>query len=96
MKSTSARLLYAIFFVSTALSLGGCATAIQVPAVPGDKKVVDFDRSLLADCPELPKAKSGSDTDLKDWAEAVIKVHTECAVNKKKQNREVKKAFNIE
>lgn len=95
MKNSCKRMLYAIVLASAAAFLGGCASTPVVPTVPGDKKEVDFDRSLLKDCPDLPKAKSGSDTDLKDWAAAVTNLYVDCATNKKKQNREVKKAFNL-
>ena len=95
MKHSCVRTLYAIVLATSATFLAGCETMPKVPTVPGDKKVVEFDRSLLKDCKDLPKAKSGSDTDLKDWAADVTGAYVDCATNKKKENREVKKAFNI-
>jgi hypothetical protein len=95
MKNSCVRMLCMIVLASSAAFLTGCETVPKVPTVPGDTKTVEFDRALLKDCPDLPKAKSGADTDLKDWAASVTGLYVECATNKKKENREVKKAFNL-
>ncbi len=63
--------------------------------IPGDKKTVDIDRSLLQKCPELTKAKSGSDEDLKQWSKETLDRYVECSTRQDKLGGVVKKAFNI-
>ena len=66
-----------------------------VPAIPESTKTVNFDASLLKDCPDLPKTKSNADVDLKNHTSAVVKLYVECATAKKKENQEIKKVLNI-
>lgn len=80
------------------ICLTGCNTAPsqpEVPSIPEITKTVNFDQSLLKDCPTLPRTKSSSDEDLKSHISEVTKLYVECAKFKKAQNQEVKKAFNI-
>jgi hypothetical protein len=82
-----------MFLTMVAASLAGCTATM--PTVPGDKQSVNFNAALLQDCKDLPKTKSSSDEDLKDWATIVIDSYIDCATNKKKENAEIKKALNI-
>lgn len=76
-------------------TLSGCASVTSQPAVPEGAKTVNFDKSLLQDCAPLPKLKSSTDTEIKDFLANTVKVYVDCSTNKRKLNQEVKKSFNI-
>jgi hypothetical protein len=65
------------------------------PAIPQGPATVSFDKGLLTDCDDLPKLKSSTDTDTNDWIASVTKSYSACAVNKHKENVQIKKALNI-
>ena len=78
------------------VNLWGCLGTNPVipPAVPS-LRTVKFSDQLLQDCKDLPKLKSSNDTDIKDHVSSVVELYVTCATNKRLENIEVKKAFNI-
>lgn len=78
------------------VNLWGCpGTAPVIPPAIPSLGTVKFNADLLKDCPDLPKMKSGNDTDIKDHSASVIGMYVECATNKRLENAEIKKALNI-
>lgn len=78
------------------LALVGCDTTPKQPSIPETaNKTVNFDRRLLEDCPDLPKAKSARDKDIKENGQKIIALYKECRDLKAAENREIKKALNI-
>jgi hypothetical protein len=74
----------------------GCDTKPRQPAVPPTaQNKVEFDQRLLQECPDLPKAKSARDKDIKENGRQIIAFYKECKDLKAAENQEVKKAFNL-
>lgn len=57
---------------------------------------VKFDERLLEDCPALPKLEGAADTQIIDHSTEVSRLYAECAINKNKLNKEVRKAINVQ
>lgn len=84
------------------LVLSGCGLFIHkppqddVPAIPTGKTTVDFDQSLLQECPPLKAPESATDTDLQVFTASVLNAYVSCATLKSGENTEIKKALNIQ
>ena len=75
-------------------SLAGCPTPIPKPNVDTTQET-KFDKRLIKDCEPLPTLVSARENDVQEWSIKVLKVHSDCATLKAKENAEIVKALNI-
>lgn len=70
--------------------ISGCTTVATI-----SEKSMDFDESLLQDCPRLPQLKDSTDTAIQEHNAEVYRLYNACASQKLLENREIRKALNI-
>lgn len=80
--------------------LAGCASPvtkeIDTAAIATSPKVeIKFDKRLLAECEPLIESTSSREEDVKMWISDTSGKYLRCALLKRKENAEIKKALNI-
>ena len=66
-----------------------------VPTLVDEKKVVNIDKRLLKECPDLPKLTDSTDETSIKVSKAWLNAYNTCRTNKSKLNAAVKDAFNL-
>lgn len=82
------------------LVLEGCSTtktvAVDTATIASSPTVkIDFDKRLLTECETLTHQKSSREEDVQEWITDTTGKYVRCAILKKKENAEIKKALNI-